>query len=538
MTSPMENGSNSLPAGASGESVGGDSAEASAAGGAARPGPDARLLIVRLAGEFAIKSRRTQTTLRRQLLRNLRDALDSTGEPYELDAQYRQILVRSASPRALEVLTRVPGVSSVSVVEAVVEPTLESIVRVGKSLFHDRVHGRTYAVRAKQRGRRPVASRDIMVELGAALNPGAKVDLDDPDVTVHVEVRDDEAWLFADQRRGPGGLPLGVEGRAVCLMSGGFDSPVAAWLLLRRGVALDYVFCNLGGAAYERTVVQVAKVLADDWSYGHRPRLHVVDFGELLDRMREVVTPRYLQVVLKRLMYRAGVAVAQERRAEAIVTGEAIGQVSSQTLPNLRAIEKVSPLPVLRPLLGFDKEEIIARAREIGTATISEKVKEYCAITPGKPVTAASPEAVDAEEAKLDLSLLDAAVRDRKILDLRALTPTDLHAPYIFTDTIPESAVVIDCRPEPEYEAWHLPGAIHRDEWELLRDRKALDRDQTYVLYCAAGVRTAHIAELLQREGYDVYSFKGGVRGLKRYAEQIGAGAGDRAAAGAPGGES
>src|SRR5690606_17925830 len=122
------------------------------------------------------------------------------------------------------------------------------------------------------------------------------------------------------------------------------------------------------------------------------------------------------------------------------------------------AIEPAADLPVFRPLLGFDKEEIIERARHIGTAALSEQVKEYCAIAPGKPVTAAREEAVASEEARLDLSVLDAAVAARKVLDLRALTPTDLVAPYLFIDEIPEGAVVFDCRPIEQYRAWHLPG--------------------------------------------------------------------------------
>lgn len=480
-----------------------------------------RLLIVRLAGEFTIKSNRTQRTFRRQLAANLRDALDQAGIDYTLQMDYQRVLVRTAAPEAIDALSRVFGVSGISVVEAVVPADLETIVEAGERLFAERVRGKTYAVRARRTGRHPFRSRDVMIQLGAALNRDAKVDLDDPDVTVHVEIHDDEAWLFTDQRPGPGGLPLGVEGSAVALLSGGFDSPVAAWLMLKRGVILDYVFCNLGGDAYERAVLQVGKVLADQWSYGNRPRLHVVDFGPALDELRAKVRQSHWQVVLKRLMYRAASAIAGERNAQAIVTGEAIGQVSSQTLQNLRAIESVTDFPVIRPVVGLDKAEIITRAERIGTADISAKVKEYCAIAPGKPVTAASVQAVDEEEAKMDLAILDQAIRDRRVIDLRALEPADLVAPYIFTDEIPDGAVILDCRPEDQYRDWHYPGAVHRDEWELARDfKKTLDKDRTYVLYCAHGVQTAHLAERMQREGFEAYSFKGGVRGVRNYLER------------------
>ena len=484
-----------------------------------RVGADERLLILRLAGEFTIKSSRTQRVFRQHLLRNIKDALESIGEPYELEVEHRRIVVRARSEEAVSALTRVYGIANIAVVDAVAPASLDEIVRVGREVFGDRVRGKRYAVRARRSGRHPFNSSDVMIQLGAALNEGATVDLDDPEVTVHVDVRPGEAWLYAERREGAHGLPLGAEGRAVALLSGGFDSPVAAWLMLRRGVNLDYVFCNLGGDAYERAVVQVGKIMADNWSYGTRPRLHVVDFAEPLDQLREKVTQRYWQVVLKRLMYRAASRIGEELRAQAIVTGEAIGQVSSQTLANLRAIEPAASLPVFRPLLGFDKTEIIQRAEMLGTATVSAKVKEYCAIAPGRPVTAATESATAAEEAKIDLSVVDRAVAERKVLDLRALEPTDLVAPYLFTTEIADDAVVIDCRDPAQYGEWHWPGAERHDEWALARDFKRLDREPQYVLYCAHGVQTAHLAELMQREGYEAYSFKGGVRALKRYEE-------------------
>jgi tRNA uracil 4-sulfurtransferase len=247
-----------------------------------------------------------------------------------------------------------------------------------------------------------------------------------------------------------------------------------------------------------------------------------VDFADVLRDLREKTRDSYWQVVLKRLMYRAAEMVAREQGAEAVITGEAVGQVSSQTLTNLRAIEEIATLPVLRPLIGFDKEEIIARARQIGTAALSEQVREYCAIAPGRPVTAASVARVDAEEKRLDLTVLEKAVAARRRLDLRALTPSDLAAPYLFVDTVPENATVIDCRPAAQFRAWHLKGARHMEEWELLRDFRRFDREPTYVLYCAHGIQTAYLAERMQRHGYEAYSFRGGLRGVMKYAKEKG----------------
>jgi thiamine biosynthesis protein ThiI len=481
------------------------------------------LILVRLGAEVTIKSPRTRGAFMRRLTRNMRDALQTAGIDHHIDAVWGRVFVRADSQLALPILARVFGVSSVSYVEREIAADLETIVREGAEVFRDAVAGRRFAVRARRAGHHPFASKDIEQQLGAALLPVAeRVDLTNPEVTVHVEVRNERAYLFSERLQGTGGLPLGVEGRAVALLSGGYDSAVSAWLMLKRGVSLDYVFCNLGGDAYERAVVQVGKALADDWSYGSRPHLHVIDFADVLTELKAKTRDAYWQVVLKRLMYRAACAVAAERNAEAIVTGEAVGQVSSQTLTNLRSIAAVATLPVLQPLIGFDKEEIIERARFIGTASLSEQVKEYCAITPGFPVTAATIARVDDEENKMDLSVLDRAVAQRKKLDLRALKPADLAAPYLFVEDIPLDAVVIDCRPTPQYKAWHLKGARHMEEWELLRDFKRLNKDPKYVLYCAHGIQTAYLAERMQRQGYEAYSFRGGVRGVMKYAQERG----------------
>jgi thiamine biosynthesis protein ThiI len=357
-----------------------------------------------------------------------------------------------------------------------------------------------------------------MNQLGAALGEAARVDLSHPDVEVFVEVRDERAMFYATKEPGAGGLPLGVEGRAVCLLSGGFDSAVAAWMMLRRGVALDYVFGNLGGDAYQRMVLEVARILADRWSYGTRPTLLSLDFEPVVTEIHRTFRPSFQQIALKREMYRAAERVASRLGADAIVTGEAVGQVSSQTLANLRAIDDASSLPVLRPLVGMDKEEIISRSRQIGTYEISAKVREYCSISTGKPATAASPGAVLHEERGLDRSILEHSLASARLFDLRAMDMARVAGESVFVDSIPDGAVVFDTRALESYHRWHWSGAGHREYLDLLTNFGELSREPTYVLYCEFGLKSARVAELMQRAGYEAYSFLGGVKGLRALA--------------------
>lgn len=476
------------------------------------------LVLVRLASELALKGPRTRSHFMQRLVRNLRDALNAAGASAKVETEWGRVYVRVDSLAAVPVIGRVFGISSYSIIEAVTEANVEAIVEKGVEIFREHVRGKRYAVDAHRAGTHGFSSKDVEIELGSRLSEfGAKVDLTNPEATAYVEIRQHQAYLFTGRENGAGGLPLGVEGRALSLISGGYDSAVSSWLMLKRGIALDYIFCNIGGDAYERAVVQVTKAIGDDWSYGTPPKLYVVDFDEPVRMMKATTRDSYWQVLLKRMMYRAASQIGAYVKADAIITGEAVGQVSSQTLPNLRALDPASSLPVFRPLLGFDKEEIIARARKIGTAALSEQVKEYCALTPGKPVTATTVARLDAEEAKMDLSVIDRAVENAKMLDVRSLTAVDLVGPYIFTEEIPEDAVVIDCRTESQFKAWHAPRAVHREEWELARDFRKLDKAKKYVLYCAHGMQSAHLAEKMQRFGYEAYSFRGGVGRLMKH---------------------
>ena len=207
--------------------------------------------------------------------------------------------------------------------------------------------------------------------------------------------------------------------------------------------------------------------------------------------------------------------VAARIGADAVVTGESLGQVSSQTLRNLRAIESVANHPVLRPLVGFDKEEIIRIARRIGTSALSARVREYCAILEGKPVTAAKVLAVDREEAPLDPALVGSAVEARRVLDLRALADDDLRRDYLWVDSPPDGARLIDCRPPQQDDGWRHPRArrvLPRDFPDLAT---TLDRDARYVLFCDNGVQSGQFANLLQALGYEAYALREGTKSVR-----------------------
>jgi len=483
------------------------------------------LTIVRIGGELTTKAQRTRQRYQNALRKNMAEALTRAGVDHTLTmVESRFLLETPDRDAALSVLPRVFGLGTYSPVEAVTDAALDAIVETGRAVFASQVEDKRFAVRCKRLGPRDFGSVDVERALGAALNEveSARVDLTNPDITVRVEVFGDHAYLFAGRRHGASGLPPGIHGRVLAMISGGFDSAVAAWRLMRRGAAVDYVFCNMGGLAYERQVLQVTKVLTEAWGFGQRPKLYVVDFADVVADIQANARPAYWQVVLKRQFYRAAETIAAETGAEALVTGEALGQVSSQTLANLRAIDVAATLPVYRPLIGLDKQEIVDQARIIGTAPLSEKVKEYCAIAPKRPVTAATPEKVDDQEAGLDLGILERAVAARREVDLDAFTPTDLRAPYLFADDIPDDAIVLDCQPQHVFEAWHVAGAINRDPANLVETFRKLDKDKTYILYCTFGTQTPVLAEVMQQAGYDVYAFRGGISQVRRYAEAHG----------------
>lgn len=279
-------------------------------------------------------------------------------------------------------------------------------------------HPRTFRVTAKRADKRfPLTSPQIEREVGGRIKEarGWTVALDAPELTIHVEALTDEAFYFFGKERGAGGLPVGVSGRVVCLMSGGIDSPVAAWRMMRRGCRVVFVHFHsypiLSRASQEK-VRELARMLTQ---FQFRSRLLLVPFGEIQQQVVLSVAPPLRVVIYRRLMMRIAESIARQHRAQALATGEVVGQVASQTLENLTQINDVVSLPVLRPLIGMDKEEIIVEAHRLGTYPISIMPDQDCCtlFTPRHPATKARRVDVERAESALPIqAMIDRGVAE------------------------------------------------------------------------------------------------------------------------------
>jgi len=371
-------------------------------------------VLVRFSGEIWIKGAWTRRFYVGRLLRNMKRVLKFYGLDVKGVSRIdgRLFLKTDEAEEVVRRLSRVFGVSSVS---PVLETTsgLEDIVDKTVFLADKRLcRGGSFAVRCRRVGVHPYGSRDVCEVVGRRVleefgdRLGIKVDLKTPDVRFGVEVRGDRGFVFSDVVAGVGGMPLGTQPRLVGLLSGGFDSAVACWLVMKRGAPVVPVYFDNCPFTDERTTeraVEVARVLFG-WAIGFPRRMFIVPFGETLKAFVEEAPRRLTCVLCKRMMYRVAERIAEQIKAEGIVTGEAIGEQASQTLHNLRVLdEAVLEYPVYRPLLGFDKTETEGLARKIGTYEISGWKAKGCTAVPQKPTTKARLDEVKDAEAKLKI---------------------------------------------------------------------------------------------------------------------------------------
>ncbi len=477
-----------------------------------------KTFLLAFSGELSIKGRGTRNRFTDRLVKNLVEALESEGLAHRVERSWSRLFLIAESDAAGEVAKRVFGVHEVYPAEVHPWSVLEDLLEIGERVFTPQVRGRTFAVRVKKGTSRqtvPFHGPDAERALGERLFPHARgVDLKSPELEARIELHGSRAYFYGRGLGAFGGLPVGTEGRVAALVSGGFDSIVATWLMLRRGVQVEPIFCNLGGDGHQKAALEVMKVVADRWSYGSRPQVHLLDFRPVVEEIQKRCPQRLWQVLLKRRMIQAAEQIARRIRVPAIVTGDAVGQVSSQTVQNLSIVTAASEIPILRPVLTDSKDEIVHRARQIGVFELAARVPEYCAIAPKNPDTHAKIEKVLAAESRLDPETIEVVVRERAVCDLRALDLNHLEAPELAVDTLPEGAVVVDLRSEIAFKSWHPPEAVRLGYVEALAAYRSFAPDRPYVFYCEVGLKSAHLAELMKKAGFEAYHVRGGLKTL------------------------
>ncbi|MEC5317982.1 tRNA uracil 4-sulfurtransferase ThiI [Brenneria populi subsp. brevivirga] len=471
--------------------------------------------IIKLFPEITIKSQSVRLRFIKILTGNIRNVLKSYDETLAVVRHWDHIEVRaqdeSRHQAIRDALTRIPGIHHILDVEERAYTDVHDIFEQTLALYRDRVAGKTFCVRVKRRGKHEFSSQDVERYVGGGLNQNiesARVNLTSPQVTVHLEIDQDRLLLINDRHEGIGGFPIGTQEDVLSLISGGFDSGVSSYMLMRRGCRVHYCFFNLGGAAHEIGVKQVAHYLWSRFGSSHRVRFIAIDFEPVVGEILEKIDDGQMGVVLKRMMVRAASQMAERYGVQALVTGEALGQVSSQTLTNLRLIDNASDTLILRPLISHDKEHIIKQARELGTEDFAKTMPEYCGVISKSPTVKAVKSKIEDEESRFDFSILDRVVSEARNIDIREIAQQTSQE-VVEVETVAAFAptdVLLDIRAPDEQE--DKPLALDHAEiislpfYKLSTQFGSLDQSKNYLLYCERGVMSRLQALYLREQGF------------------------------------
>lgn len=347
-------------------------------------------------GELALKGK-NRDLFEKRLVDNIRIALGS-GSDWNVRRLYGRIVVHVDDGNDIDELAqRIKNVFGIANIAPAVEakPTLESIEEAAVDIVKGKDF-ESFAIRARRPEKgQSFSSQDIGIKVGAAVQvaSGAKVDLTNPALTVGVIVMKQRAFVYADRIKGPGGLPVGSSGVAACLISGGIDSPVACWRMMKRGCLPLFIHFHSAPFTSNASKEKAQEIVEYLMRGQPSAKFITVPFGELQKKIVTGVPAKYRIMLYRRFMVRIANELARKHDAKALVSGEALGQVASQTLSNLATIEDVSDMPLLRPLIGMDKQEIVDEAKRIGTFTMSIEPHDDCCsfLMPKNPVTRSTP---------------------------------------------------------------------------------------------------------------------------------------------------
>lgn len=368
-------------------------------------------------GEIVLKGA-NKSTFEAQLLREVKRRAALVGNYY---VRYNQSTIYAeplddAAMDSLDVLyaqmKKVFGFAGLSR-SAVCEKTLDAVIETAKAYLPDRLAGyRTFKCESKRSDKKfPLNSLELSAVVGGAIcevMPELKVDVNNPDITVRIEIRDEYAYIHAGQDKGAGGMPVGSAGKGMLLLSGGIDSPVAGYMMMKRGLTVDCVHFESFPYTSEAAREKVFTLASELTEYCGKIRVHVISLTHIQEELRDNCEEDYFTLLLRRFMMKLASRCAETHGCPVLITGESLGQVASQTLKAMCVTEDAASVPVFRPLIGMDKEEIIQISRTIGTFDTSILPYDDCCtvFTPRHPRTQPELEKVLVEERKVDADAL------------------------------------------------------------------------------------------------------------------------------------
>ena len=473
--------------------------------------------IVKLQAEITIKSRPVRKRFTKILESSVKNVLRRVDDQVTTRMNWDNIEVNTSNNtpenrlKLIDTLKSIPGIPMFLEVQQTSYTDLHDIYEKTLAVHAQNIENKTFCVRVKRTGKHDFNSIKVEQYVGGGLNQqveSARVKLTKPDVTVYLEIKNENLFIVTERHKGMGGFPIATQEDVLSLMSGGFDSGVASYQMIKKGARTHYCFFNLGGDAHEVGVKQVSYYLWNKFGASHRVKFFAVDFEPVVAEILENIENGLMGVVLKRMMMRAAEKIAAKMGIQALVTGEAVGQVSSQTLTNLNVIDRVTETLILRPLVAYDKQDIIDIARKIGTEDFAKTIPEYCGVISKKPTVKAVLAKVEAEEANFDFSVLDKVIEETRIFDIRDIgKESEAEIQAVDTlDNIPANAVVLDIRsPEEEDEnPLTLAGVeiMHLPFYKLSTQFGDLDKSKDYLLYCDQGVMSKLQALYLLGAGF------------------------------------
>ncbi|BGI51198.1 MAG: tRNA 4-thiouridine(8) synthase ThiI [Arsenophonus endosymbiont of Ceratovacuna japonica] len=408
-------------------------------------------------------------------------------------------------------LTKIPGIHCIMLVEEFKFRNLHNIFELAYIIYAELLKNKTFCVRVKRRGKHDFTSIEVERYVGTGLNQNissAKVKLNTPDITVNIEIKNHKVFFIKSSESGIGGFPIGTQEDVLSLISGGFDSGVSSYMLIRRGCRVNYCFFNLGGFNHEISVKQVAYHLWYNFSRSHKVRFFIIDFTSIVREIIVKIDNRYMGVILKRMMMRAASNIANRYKIKALVTGESLGQVSSQTLTNLYSIDNVTDTLILRPLISYDKEGIINIARKIGTEGFSNNIPEFCSILSKNPTVKAVKSKIEEQENNFDFTILNNVVSKTQNINITQIInnnknkTSSVENVTVFSD----NDIILDIRSSDEQEAHPLNikdiKIILMPFYKLSNQFSKLPQENTYLLYCENGIMSRLQAIYLYEQGF------------------------------------